>query len=70
MNEHLLGAILFAIASTLLFIWDNYWIKHGRYDMPTYEDRLFTGAWRWVYNWGWMTIGMFIVEFNKWIGLT
>lgn len=69
MNEHLLTSIIFAIMSILIFLWDNYKIKHGRYDMPTYEDRLFTGAWRWVYNWGWMTVGMSIAEFNKFIGL-
>lgn len=69
MNNHLIKAIGYAIMAILIFLWDNYKIKHGRYDIPTYEDRLFTGAWRWVYNWGWMTVGMFIVEFNKFLGL-
>lgn len=69
MNNHLIKAIGYAIMAILIFLWDNYKIKHGRYDIPTYEDRLFTGAWRWVYNWGWVTVGMFIVEFNKFLGL-
>lgn len=72
MNEHLLTSIIFAIMAVLIFLWDNYKIKHGKYDIPTYPDRsnqLFTGAWRWVYNWGWVTVGMSIVEFNKFLGL-
>lgn len=63
MNKHLFGVIFYAIAAFLIFLWDNYKIKHGRYNMPTYEDRLFTGEWRWAYNWGWMTIGMLVTEF-------
>ncbi len=65
MNKHLFGVIFYAIAAFLIFLWDSYKIKHGKYDMPTYKDRLFTGAWRWVYNWGWMTIGMLVVEFGN-----
>ena len=69
MNKHLINAIGYAIMAILIFLWDNYKIKHGKYNIPAYKDRLFTGVWRWVYNWGWTTVGMFVVEFNKFLGL-
>lgn len=65
MNEHLFDVIFLAIATFLIFLWDDYRIKHGKYNMPIDKDRLFTGDWRWVYNWGWMTIGMLVVEIGK-----
>lgn len=69
MNEHLFSFLLFTLVAILLFIWDNHKIKHGGYEYPTYEDRLFTGEWRWIYNWAWITVGMAIHEFTYFICL-
>lgn len=70
MNKHLFLFLWFTVTAILLFVWDSYKIKHKKYDIPVHTDWWYGGVWRWVYNWGWMTVGMAVNEFNKFVGLT
>ena len=67
MNEKLLNFIICVCATILIFVWDYHKIKNGKYDMPADLDRHYTGLWRWVYNWGWMSFGMTIIKFSEFI---
>ena len=70
MNKHLFLFLWFTVSAILIFIWDDYKIKHKKYDIPTHTKWRYGGSWRWVYNWGWMTVGMAMAEFSKFIELT
>lgn len=68
MNKKLIEFIVCACITILIFGWDYYKIKHGKYNIPVGSDTHYTGRWRWVYNWGWAILGITIIKLTEFIG--